>query len=101
MCFIWGLLSDGPCRGSRWPFIHIGAVITVRTFNPYAQVDSVVTFVKLVMCVLLRQMPLYTNIPGRMAVYWLSNIGVGPSPNMSRRELQLTVVSGWCWSTHP
>lgn len=53
------------------------------------------------MCVLLRQMPLYINIPGRMAVYWLSNIGVGPSPNMSRRDLQLTVVSGWCWSTHP
>ncbi|RAK89335.1 allantoate permease [Aspergillus costaricaensis CBS 115574] len=62
VCFIWGLLSDGPCRGSRWPFIHIGAVIT------------------LVMCVLLRQMPLYTNIPGRMAVYWLSNIGVGAGP---------------------
>ncbi|SPB53570.1 unnamed protein product [Aspergillus niger] len=29
VCFVWGLLSDGPCRGSRWPFIHIGAVITV------------------------------------------------------------------------
>ncbi|KAI3037443.1 hypothetical protein CBS147352_11010 [Aspergillus niger] len=62
VCFVWGLLSDGPCRGSRWPFIHIGAVIT------------------LIMCVLLRQMPLYTNIPGRMAVYWLSNIGVGAGP---------------------
>ncbi|GKZ28969.1 hypothetical protein AbraIFM66950_002216 [Aspergillus brasiliensis] len=62
VCFAWGLLSDGPCRGSRWPFIYIGAVIT------------------LIMCVLLRQMPLYTNIPGRMAVYWLSNVGVGAGP---------------------
>lgn len=25
----WGWLSDGPCRGARWPFIYAGAVITV------------------------------------------------------------------------
>lgn len=25
----WGWLSDGPCRGARWPFIYVGAVITV------------------------------------------------------------------------
>lgn len=31
MAFIWGWLSDGPCRGSRWPFIYLGAVITVRS----------------------------------------------------------------------
>lgn len=29
VAFIWGLLSDGPCRGARWPFIYAGAVITV------------------------------------------------------------------------
>lgn len=29
MALIWGWLSDGPCRGARWPFIYIGAVITV------------------------------------------------------------------------
>ncbi|KAJ5279833.1 allantoate permease [Penicillium angulare] len=62
MAFVWGWLSDGPMRGSRWPFIHIGAVITI------------------VFCVLLRQMPLYTNIDGRMTVYWLSFIGTGAGP---------------------
>lgn len=29
MALIWGWLSDGPCRGARWPFIYIGAVINV------------------------------------------------------------------------
>lgn len=31
---------------------------------------------QLIFVVLMRQMPLYTNIKGRMVVYWLSNIGV-------------------------
>lgn len=31
MSLIWGWLSDGPLHGRRWPFIYIGAVITVRT----------------------------------------------------------------------
>jgi hypothetical protein len=31
MAFIWGWLSDGPCRGARWPFVYAGAVITVIT----------------------------------------------------------------------
>ncbi|KAB8276199.1 major facilitator superfamily domain-containing protein [Aspergillus minisclerotigenes] len=57
----WGWLSDG-CRGIRWPFIYAGAIITT------------------IFCVLLRQMPLYENINGRMAVYWLSNIGSGAGP---------------------
>jgi len=30
VAFIWGFLSDGPCKGARWPFIYAGAVITVR-----------------------------------------------------------------------
>jgi hypothetical protein len=29
VAFVWGWLSDGPCRGARWPFIYSGAVITV------------------------------------------------------------------------
>ncbi|KAL4778273.1 major facilitator superfamily domain-containing protein [Aspergillus varians] len=62
VAFIWSLLSDGPCRGSRWPFIHAGAIITI------------------VFCALLREMPLYTNIAGRTAVYWLGNIGLGAGP---------------------
>ncbi|KAH8810873.1 allantoate permease [Xylogone sp. PMI_703] len=62
IAFTWGWLSDGPCRGARWPFIYAGAIITF-TFS-----------------ILLRQMPLYENIHGRMAVYWLSNIGGGAGP---------------------
>ncbi|KAI4603769.1 hypothetical protein KJ359_003589 [Pestalotiopsis sp. 9143b] len=62
LALIWGWLSDGPCRGARWPFIYAGAVITI------------------VFSVLLRQMPLYTNIHGRTVVYWLSNIGLGAGP---------------------
>ncbi|KAI0177921.1 allantoate permease [Pestalotiopsis sp. NC0098] len=62
VALIWGWLSDGPCRGARWPFIYAGAVITI------------------VFSALLRQMPLYTNIHGRTVVYWLSNIGLGAGP---------------------
>ncbi|KAF3390692.1 Pantothenate transporter liz1 [Talaromyces pinophilus] len=62
MALIWGWLSDGLCRGARWPFIYIGAVIT------------------LLFSILLRQMPLYDNIHGRMVVFWLSNIGGGAGP---------------------
>ncbi|KAJ5714034.1 allantoate permease [Penicillium malachiteum] len=62
MAFIWGWLSDGPFRGSRWPFIYIGAVVTI------------------IFDVVLRQMPLYSDIPGRTAVYWLSFIGTGAGP---------------------
>lgn len=29
MALIWGWLSDGPCRGSRWPFIYAGVVLNV------------------------------------------------------------------------
>ncbi|RAO67586.1 uncharacterized protein BHQ10_003598 [Talaromyces amestolkiae] len=62
MALLWGWLSDGVCRGARWPFIYIGAVIT------------------LLFSILLRQMPLYENIHGRMVVFWLSNIGGGAGP---------------------
>ncbi|KAJ5603401.1 hypothetical protein N7537_006357 [Penicillium hordei] len=62
MGLIWAWLSDGPCRGARWPFIYVGAVIN------------------LMFAVLLKTLPFYTNIKGRMAVYWLSNIGAGAGP---------------------
>ncbi|KAM0820933.1 putative Major facilitator superfamily (MFS) profile domain-containing protein [Seiridium cardinale] len=62
MALIWGWLSDGPCRGARWPFIHTGAVIT------------------LIFSVVLLKMPLYDNIHGRAVVYWLSNLGFGAGP---------------------
>ncbi|KAL2145889.1 hypothetical protein VTI28DRAFT_5971 [Corynascus sepedonium] len=62
MAIAWGWLSDGPCRGARWPFIHIGAVITCA------------------FAIVLRQMPLYENINGRMIVFWFSRIGGGAGP---------------------
>ncbi|KAJ5151310.1 uncharacterized protein N7482_010562 [Penicillium canariense] len=62
VALVWGWLSDGPCRGARWPFVHAGAFMTI------------------IFCALLLQMPLYSNIDGRMVVYWLSNIGLGAGP---------------------
>ncbi|EFX04399.1 major facilitator superfamily transporter [Grosmannia clavigera kw1407] len=62
MSLIWGWLSDGPLKGARWPFIYIGAVIT------------------LIFSVVLLRMPLYSDIHGRKIVYWLSNIGMGAGP---------------------
>ncbi|OQU97887.1 hypothetical protein CLAIMM_03758 [Cladophialophora immunda] len=62
MSFVWGWLSDGPLRGRRWPFIYAGAFIT------------------LIFSVVLRQMPLYTDVHGRKVVYWLSQIGFGAGP---------------------
>jgi MFS family permease len=65
MAFLWGWLSDGPCKGARWPFMYAGAVIT------------------LVFCVLMRQLPLYgtsEDIYHRKVVYWLSNLGFGAGP---------------------
>ncbi|KAF3763484.1 MFS general substrate transporter [Cryphonectria parasitica EP155] len=58
----WAFLADGPFKGSRAPFIHIGAVIT------------------LLFAILLLKMPLYSNIHGRTVVYWLSNVGCGAGP---------------------
>lgn len=65
MAAIWGWLSDGPCRGARWPVIYLGAVTT------------------LVFSVLMRQMPLYSDIKGRKIVYWLSELGGGAGPLIS------------------
>lgn len=35
VAFVWGWLSDA-CRGSRWPFIYAGAVLTV-SYEPFAR----------------------------------------------------------------
>ncbi|TVY45481.1 Pantothenate transporter [Lachnellula occidentalis] len=74
MAFVWGWLSDGPCRGARWPFIYLGAVIT-----SYDNTNSAPT-PQLIFSILLRQMPLYENIYGRKVVFWLSQIGNGAGP---------------------
>lgn len=39
MALIWGWLSDGPCRGARWPFIYIGAFTTVSHEKLYRSND--------------------------------------------------------------
>lgn len=62
MALLWGWLSDGPCRGARWPFIYAGAIIT------------------LAVSIAMRQMPLYSDIDGRKVLYWLSNLGNGAGP---------------------
>lgn len=37
MALLWGWASDGPCHGIRWPFIYVGAAITVsfQRLNDY------------------------------------------------------------------
>ncbi|KAJ5196585.1 hypothetical protein N7449_007064 [Penicillium cf. viridicatum] len=70
MALIWGWLSDGPCRGARWPFIYIGAVINL----------TIASIAQLMFAILLKTLPFYTNLKGRTAVYWLSNIGAGAGP---------------------
>lgn len=58
MSLIYAWLSDGLCGGRRWPFIYIGACIALTIAIP------------------LRVLPLYDNIPGHFALYWLSQLGV-------------------------
>ncbi|CAG8948088.1 unnamed protein product [Penicillium salamii] len=62
MGLIWAWVSDGPCRGARWPFIYIGAFTTI------------------IISSLLLKLPLYTNMNGRKAVYWLAKVGVSAGP---------------------
>lgn len=37
---------------------------------------TITTTAQLLFTVLMMKLPFYTNLKGRMAVYWLSNIGV-------------------------
>lgn len=82
MALIWGWASDGPCHGVRWPFIYVGAAITVSSWILQAQLLILIYLShangvhQLLFSVLLRQMRLYENITGRMIVYWFSQIGV-------------------------
>ncbi|KAF4460158.1 MFS general substrate transporter [Fusarium albosuccineum] len=62
VALFWGWLSDGPCKGARWPFIYAGAIITMAFNIP------------------LLKMSLYGNITGRMIIYWFANIGGGAGP---------------------
>ncbi|KAJ5383467.1 hypothetical protein N7517_001378 [Penicillium concentricum] len=62
MSLAWAWLSDGPCRGARWPFIYVGAVST------------------LIFASLMMKMPFYTDLNSRTVIYWLSNIGGGAGP---------------------
>ncbi len=60
LTFAW--LSDGPFRGRRWPFIYIGSLIGLP------------------ISISLRTIPLYKNIKGHFALYWLCQIGQGAGP---------------------
>ncbi|KIW09916.1 hypothetical protein PV08_11692 [Exophiala spinifera] len=62
MALVWGWLSDGLLRGRRWPFIYVGAVIT------------------LIFSIVLRQMSLYSDVHGRKIVFYLSQLGWGAGP---------------------
>lgn len=55
---VYAWLSDGPLRGRRWPFIYVGAASALAIAIP------------------LRVLPLYNNIPGHFALYYLVSIGV-------------------------
>lgn len=46
----------------------------------------------------MMQMPFYTNIKGRMVIYWLSNIGVSLLSHQVFKRHILTVPLGWCRS---
>jgi MFS transporter, ACS family, pantothenate transporter len=39
MALVWAWLSDGLFRGARWPFIYIGAVITVSS-KPFKSMST-------------------------------------------------------------
>lgn len=62
------------CRSclDRGSLTHLGCVLVVpRKTNK-------TPFTQLIFSILMWKMPLYTNIKGRMIVYWLSQIGVRP-----------------------
>ncbi|KAF7292071.1 MFS general substrate transporter [Mycena indigotica] len=57
LVFAW--LSDGPLKGARWPFVLFGGVYG------------------LIMDIVWLKMPLYTNINGHFAYFWLIMLGSG------------------------
>ncbi|KAG4444328.1 hypothetical protein IFR05_000202 [Cadophora sp. M221] len=62
MSLAWAWLDDGPLRARRYPFIYLGAVISM------------------IFSILLRQLPLYSNLFQRKMIYWFANIGAGAGP---------------------
>lgn len=78
MALSWGWLSDGPLKGARWPFIYAGAIITVssRCLIECRVAKLSDNISQMVFHIVLLKMPLYTDITGRMIVYWFANIGV-------------------------
>jgi sugar phosphate permease len=60
LAYAW--LSDGLFRGRRWPFIYLGAVITI-------------TF-----AAVIRNRDLYSNIKGTIVLYWFAGVGEGAGP---------------------
>lgn len=70
-------LSDGFARGRRWPFIYIGAVITVSQTQHDLKLgtDSYTGF-QLAVTIPLRVIPVYHVDKARFALYYLQNVGV-------------------------
>jgi len=56
LAYAW--LSDGLFRGRRWPFIYLGAVITI------------------IFAAVIRDRDLYSNIKGTIVLYWFAGVGV-------------------------
>lgn len=83
MALIWAWVSDGPLNGRRWPFIYLGAFITVssrvtiyqRLFYVIHSLLMTRTF-QTAISLSLRQMSLYDNIDAHFALYWLYMVGV-------------------------
>ncbi|WVQ82938.1 hypothetical protein IAT38_005074 [Cryptococcus sp. DSM 104549] len=72
MAASWAWMSDGPLRGSRWPFFYIGAVLGIF------------------FALLFRNFPLYDNPSLTLVLYWFSSIGNGAGP------LILTFINEIC-----
>jgi len=58
----WAWLSDGLLKGLRWPFIFLGAVITI------------------IFAAIIRPMPLYNNVNAHIYLYWFLQLGNGAGP---------------------
>ena len=97
----WGWLSDGPCRGARWPFIYIGAAITVwrhclSSAHFIARwLHIFFRLAQLVFGVLMLEFPMYSNIKGRMIIYWLSDIGVSTTKYGFNEQVRLIEFFRW------
>ncbi|KAJ7621041.1 major facilitator superfamily domain-containing protein [Roridomyces roridus] len=62
VALILAWVSDGPAKGLRWPFILAGAIVT------------------LLFDIVWLSMPLYSNIPGHFAYFYLMVLGTTAGP---------------------